>query len=342
MMILKQLLNKVRFFSFIAIFFLWMMKLIWSKWIDGKIAGALELLAWVAFILGVVIVVGVNYLDFNSYQITGLIFALFALMAVMFALISELLEGDKGGIDTKEWWAGFMQGISTEMVGAIITGILFVFVVGAVEDRQAEEQWKKELILQMGSPDNTTAIEAARILSFNTWLRDGSLKGTSLYEANLEGANLIGANLEGANLIYINLRSATVHYANLQEANLEGANLRWVGLMDANLQSANIWYADLGWAKLEGANLQEANLRNTDLGWARLMDANLQGTDLLGVNLLAANLSGASFDTNTVLPDGTNWTTETDMSRFTDHKNPDFWRSEEPVSPAYRGDDSEE
>ena len=27
-----------------------------------------------------------------------------------------------------------------------------------------------------------------------------------------------------------------------------------------------------------------------------------------------------------ILPDGTHWTPETDMSRYTDHSHPDFWQ----------------
>ena len=99
---------------------------------------------------------------------------------------------------------------------------------------------------------------------------------------------------------------------NLQEADLRGANL----------QEAILWLA----------NLQEANLRV-----ANLQEANLWGTNLWGANLQGADLGGATFDENTMLPDGTKWTPGTDMARFTDSGHPDFWRSDDTQSPAYRG-----
>jgi hypothetical protein len=37
-----------------------------------------------------------------------------------------------------------------------------------------------------------------------------------------------------------------------------------------------------------------------------------------------------------VLPDGTRWTPDTDMERFTDPQHPAFWRSDNRHSPAHR------
>jgi len=51
--------------------------------------------------------------------------------------------------------------------------------------------------------------------------------------------------------------------------------------------------------------------------------------------LINTRIEGAQFDEDTILPDGTHWTPETDMTRFTNPKNPDFWRLEwvkEPVN----------
>ncbi len=119
---------------------------------------------------------------------------------------------------------------------------------------------------------------------------------------------------------------------NLQEADLRGTNLQEAILWLANLQEANLRVASLQEANLRVANLQEANLWGTNL-WG----ANLQGAILWGANLQGADLGGATFDENTMLPDGTKWTPGTDMGRFTDREHPDFWRSDDPASPAYRG-----
>jgi hypothetical protein len=67
------------------------------------------------------------------------------------------------------------------------------------------------------------------------------------------------------------------------------------------------------------------------------MSFNMPRIGLSGANLQGADLTGAKFDENTTLPDGTKWTPDTDMTRFTDPEHPEFWRSDIKWSPAYRG-----
>ena len=69
------------------------------------------------------------------------------------------------------------------------------------------------------------------------------------------------------------------------------------------------------------------------------MRADLASADLFGADLMYANLTGADFAEDTRLPDGTHWTPDTDITRFTDPDHPRFWRSDDPESPAYGGGD---
>ncbi len=94
-------------------------------------------------------------------------------------------------------------------------------------------------------------------------------------------------------------------------------------------------------ANLQGADLESAYLRGTSFANATLTGANLKNTNLFGAiftgaDLTDVQLTGASYDARTVLPDGTFWTPGTDMTQFTDPVHPDFWRSDDPASPAYR------
>jgi len=92
----------------------------------------------------------------------------------------------------------------SEFIG-IGFGVLIIANAGEFISRQQE---KGRLILQMGSPDNAFAIEAARQLSSKGWLYDGSLRGAVLTGADLNGAKLFEANLTGANLCEANLKGA--------------------------------------------------------------------------------------------------------------------------------------
>lgn len=101
-------------------------------------------------------------------------------------------------------------------------------------------------------------------------------------------------------------------------------------LKDKVFIRANLREADLHAAYLRGASFENATLAGADL-----TGANLLGTIFTGADLSQARLDGASYDGKTVLPDGTFWTPDTDMARFTDPSHPNFWRSDDPVSPAY-------
>lgn len=263
-------------------------------------------------------------------------------------------------------WAGWLHGFSTELFRAVVTTALFGLVLTVVQQNENLTERKRTLILQMGSLNNELAIDAVRQLDALDWLSDGSAHGAHLIYANLSGANLRDANLSsaklreanlsGANLINVNLSGANLINANLSSANSMAANLSGVNLSDANLSGANLygvslsdaklWEANLSGAYLIKGNLSGGDLLAANLSGARLDDANLSSAYLGGANLTGAyiggaNLSGAYlrlawFDETTTLPDGTKWTPDTDLTRFTDPLHPNFWRSDDELSPAYR------
>lgn len=245
----------------------------------------------------------------------------------------------------------------------------------------AIKQEKERLILQVGSPENTLAVEAARILKARGWgfKEDTTLHKADLGRANLQGALLLGANLQGANLWDANLRAADMRWANLQGVSLSGASFdeettlpdrsKWtldtdmrrftdpehpafwqgygLGAKDlrerdfrqANLQGALLMGANLQGAFLGHANLQRALLSLANLQGAFLPGANLQGASLWDANLQEADFEGAEFGEETILPDRSKWVPGTDLTHFTNPEHPNFWRSDNPLSPAYPGKD---
>jgi len=218
----------------------------------------------------------------------------------------------------------------------IVTLLFALLIVEWFSRRQSINREKRALLLQLGSPDNAFAIEAVRVLRASGWISDGSLQGLFLVNANLSGAglwkaDLCEAELMGARLDHVNLHKAKLHRAklwgaDLHNAELMGTDLSRANLHKANLQGAKLWEADLRSANMEavdlrGANLRKANLRNTVLN-----RADLRGTILSMANLRGVGLLHTRFDEQTILPDGTHWTPETDMRRFTDPNSDDFWR----------------
>jgi hypothetical protein len=263
-------------------------------------------------------------LDRLDILVLGVLIGLFA------GAVGMSLYFHFSSVGLADWLDSVLQNTGTEMFGAFLTFALIEVMLRKRREQDAEnraiEQEKERLILQMGSPDNTFAVEAARILKARGWgfKEDTTLHGANLQEANLQGANLEGASLHGA----IFLR------ANLPEASLYGANLRGAVLMRTNLHRAFLVAANLHWANLQEANLQEANLQGANLQGAILLGANLQG-----VRLSSDFFGNANYDRETTLPDGSKWTPDTDLTRFTNPDHPDFWRSDKEWSPAFRGKD---
>ncbi len=206
----------------------------------------------------------------------------------------------------KAWLNNFWQGISTELIGAVFTTIGFGLILVIFQQYQVVQNNKDYLTLQLSSPDNSIAIDGVRIARYQNWLTDGTLIGAQLSEANLQNADLTDANLMGAHL---------------WQANLQAAFLLDAKLQDANLRTSNLIGADLGGAKLQRANLHNANLRG----------AILVGADLSGANLRNANLESVTWELDdeppVILPDGTQWTSDTDLERFTDPNHDDFWQA---------------
>jgi uncharacterized protein YjbI with pentapeptide repeats len=215
-------------------------------------------------------------------------------------------------------------------------GIAFtVTILDRLYDRRDKMRQKDDLIAKMGSRIKDVAIPAAEELNRRGWLNDGSLRRAKLWYANLEGVQLIRGDLREAEMISANLQSAYLPGINLQSAILSGANLKNANLHGSNLKKAML-QTDLRNAMLQRSNLQEAilfegDLRNADLKCADLRNVHLYLTKLQGADLRWANLEGARLDSpvldsKTKLPDNSEWTHDTDLTRFTDSKHPGFWR----------------
>ena len=99
-------------------------------------------------------------------------------------------------------------------------------------------------------------------------------------------------------------------------------------LIDAKLQSADLHEIDLsdwnlGGSVLSSANLRDSNLSGAYLAGTVLANANLSGANLRGANLdraiiFDARLDGVLWDETTILPDGQNWSSSVDLTKYVD------------------------
>jgi uncharacterized protein YjbI with pentapeptide repeats len=257
-------------------------------------------------------------------------------------------------------WRGFTLGTVSELVGAGTVYLLLDQAIGRKlgdqarrdADRRGTAGEQARRVEELGSRVREVAIAAAEELRQRGWLYDGTLGEAYLAGANLREADLAKAVLQGADLHRADLAGACLSMASLREADLSFAKLEGADLGDANLtrsdlsfaegaganlENANATRSDLSFARLAGARLAQASLTRSNLSHAELIGAHLQGASLREADLKFADLSEALLDEATELPDGTRWTEHADLSRFTYPKHPEFWRSDDPVSPAFRG-----
>jgi len=197
--------------------------------------------------------------------------------------------------------SNLLIGLVPEAIGIGFT----VFFLDKIYKRREVEGLKKRLVREASSQSNDFTRRAVSQMRLEGWLTNdkGLLEGADLSLANLERVNFHLANLKGTNFFDANLKGAELIEANLKNAIFTQAILKGADLFSADLRGG-IFYlsdltdADLSLSNLEGAFLTDADLENANLGEA-------------------------------ILPDGSKWTPETDMRRFTDANHPDFWQPSE-------------
>ena len=132
----------------------------------------------------------------------------------------------------KTLWKKLHEDIYVELIAIAIT----VLLIGNANQYTQSNLEKKLLIFQMGSQNNSTALEAVRQLKARGWLYDGTLSGVNLQNANLRGVDLSNTeNLQSANLMGVDLSNADMEDANLNNADMSNARL-----INTNLQNASL------------------------------------------------------------------------------------------------------
>ncbi|RMF77697.1 MAG: pentapeptide repeat-containing protein [Chloroflexi bacterium] len=172
------------------------------------------------------------------------------------ASVGSLIVNLANGQSPSQWFQGWLQNFSTEMVGALLTFVLLQLIVEERRRREelsrAEHERKEQLIREMGSIDNGIAIRAVRELGAKKWLYDGTLVGASLWRANLQDCYLTAANL--------------------RNADLNRANFRDAKLVNACLQGARLFDADLQGARLDNAQFDEETILPDGSNWSPDVD----------------------------------------------------------------------
>jgi hypothetical protein len=147
--------------------------------------------------------------EWNSVSSVGIVLAAFAIGTLVGGPLVQYRA-----LALRQLFIDLWANLGTELASIAAT----VLIIDALNQRRDAQRLKEQLIREMGSRDNGTALRAVEELQARGWLGDGALQGADLRRANLRGARLTRADLEQADLYNANLNDAYLVRANLHRA----------------------------------------------------------------------------------------------------------------------------
>ncbi len=172
------------------------------------------------------------------------------------------------------------ENILAEVLGLVIT----VIAIDYLYEQRSIKDLKEQLLIEIGSPDNGTAIRAAKLMEGRGWTHDGTLERKILNRANLKNLTLrTNAKLNGVGLSEGNLGNVYFHEADMRRivANAteegEGLDLSFSKLYGSLMTRSHLPYADFRFARLHRVQLQEAFLGGANFEGASCFRTNFKG-----------------------------------------------------------------
>jgi len=168
----------------------------------------------------------------NKWLILGIIL----LVSFIFGFITSFTET---GFDLN----GFIGGLSTELLGGVITFFLIDQLITKREDDSVE---RRRLIMQLENQDSSIVQQVIADLRGRGWLDDGALYGWFLKRANFSGIDLRHINMNGLGLYRCNLTDAEINTEQFFQLN----DLRRCIMPDGSLYNGRFaLHGDIEWAK---------------------------------------------------------------------------------------------
>lgn len=222
-------------------------------------------------------------------QVQLLVIVILTIIAFGSGIGSVLLHWKAVGGLSKGWFSGWLQGLSTEMVGAILTAVVLGSILSSAQQRAAEAPLRQSLIEKLNSGDVTTTLSAIAELRGNGWLSDGTLKGIGLYKASFSGANIAGANLQEAQIFGVDFSNTYLEQADFSKATIMGSSFRGLYVPGVNF---------------EGAGISSTDFSNTDLRMASFRNTQLMGVNLEGATIEEVQMVLCRGLLRSTMPDG--------------------------------------
>lgn len=154
-------------------------------------------------------------------QMLSIAILVLAFLLLVFSFYSTWLETVGSGsarFNIVVFLRNYSVNFGPEAAGIALTVLILDFLNERRSKYHADAQLKEQLIREMQSRHEPTAVSAVEKLRVHGWLEDGSLRGVDLSGARLRSANLYRTDLSGANLGGTQLQGSSLRYVNLTNA----------------------------------------------------------------------------------------------------------------------------
>ena len=212
---------------------------------------------------------------------------LFLIFILIFMIIRYYKVSSESSIIIK-FFEDFYANILTELLSIAFT----ILIINALYDLRDQNNEKKNLRLQMSSPDNAFAREAIRKLKLRGWfyeilskIKEGELRGANLCNEDFSGISfenldLSDSKLCGVNFARVIFNGVILCKAEVKHSNLIGAEFKLSNLAQADFSDSDLSYATFKNTSLQGSIFINSNLTNTIFYNSDLSFANLTSSEL--------------------------------------------------------------
>lgn len=192
------------------------------------------------------------------------------------AIIREIVEED------------FFASLVPEFFGLIITVLILDFLY----DIRSSLELKTQLLIEIASSDNGTAIRAAKLMEVKGWLHDGTMEHGDLMNADLSKlaikpkAKFDGVNLTKAKLHHVEITDSDFNKCIANTSlDMKGVDFKHSKLFRNRFNNSHLIGADFRKTKLHRVSFKDCNLLGAQFDFAECL-----GTDFEGANVLVEQL----------------------------------------------------
>ncbi|MEM9955178.1 MAG: pentapeptide repeat-containing protein [Chloroflexota bacterium] len=238
---------------------------------------------------------------------------------------------------------GYGTNVYTEALGVLAT----ILVLNQFNQRRDKHTLKQLLLMQVRSPEHYAATTALEWLRTENWLERDTFKHTRLERINWNNMYIGDLSFEsthirqcsfGGTQTYSNFERAKIYDTTLDDADLSLSNFRDATIWNCTFVASRIIEGDFSNAELQRCQFWGADLIKANLAGAIFYDCiiagttSLEGANLMGCSLEKSLMENLRLSSETILPDGTSWTPDTDLAKFTDRNHPDFASTREAIN----------